>query len=448
MTNAINHVADAQVFQRPAKLLQKLIRFDTTNPPGRVAPLVGYVHGVLAEAGIDTRVLACDEARPNLVARLPGQGLAPPLLMYGHVDVVTTDKQDWAHPPFEGVVADGYVWGRGALDMKGGIVMMLCALLRARAEGLVPAGDVLLALVSDEETQGDFGARYLVESHAGLFRGVRYAVGEFGGFTLYLGGSRLYPIMVAEKQLCWMRAIVRGECGHGSMPVRGQAMAKLARVLARLDRHKLPVHVTPPARQMIEAFASVVPFPQDRLIRQLLNPRLTDRVLALMGATGALLDPLLHDTVSPTILHASDKINVIPGQVVVELDGRLLPGRTPDQMLPELQTLVGDDVELVIHRFQPGPHEADMGMFDLLGGILREQDPGSVPTPLLLAGVTDACHFSRLGIQTYGFTPMKLPPDFGFMRSVHGPDERIPVEALGFGADAMYRLIQRYGDAA
>ena len=433
------------LYERPVEILQHLIRYDTTNPPGNEAGCIAYVDALLTEAGFETKILARDEKRPNLITRLGGQGQAPTLMMYGHVDVVTTENQEWSHPPFEGKVVDGYVWGRGALDMKGEVAMMLAALLRARAEGLEPPGDVILAVVSDEEAGGDFGAAYLVDHHAELFEGVRYAIGEAGGFTFWVGGRRLYPVMVAEKQMCWMRATARGRGGHGSMPLRGEAMAKLARVLQVLDRRRLPVHVTPVARQMIEAMGSILPWGQSLILRWLLDPRFTDRILGLLGQQGEVLAPMLHNTVSPTILHASDKINVIPSAVTVELDGRLLPGFTPDDMLAELQPLLGDEVELVVERYEPGPPEPDMALFETLAEILREADPEGTPAPFLMSGVTDGRHFARLGIQTYGFTPMKMPQGFDFWKLAHGADERIPIDALEFGAEALYQLLQRFG---
>jgi acetylornithine deacetylase/succinyl-diaminopimelate desuccinylase-like protein len=435
------------LYQRPVELLQNLIRFDTTNPPGNEAACIAYVNELLTEAGFETTILARDEARPNLLTRLAGQGHAPPLLMYGHADVVTTENQAWTHPPFEGKVADGYVWGRGALDMKGGVAMMLAALLRAKGEGYTPPGDVVLVLVSDEEAGGDYGAGYLVEQHADLFEGIRYAIGEAGGFTFYVGGRKLYPIMVAEKQVCWMKGTLRGPGGHGSMPVRNGAMAKLARMLHQLNHRRLPVHVTPVARQMIERIAAILPFPQGLVLRQLLNPWLTDRVLDLLGSMGQTLAPLLHNTISPTGIRASQKINVIPSEVVVQLDGRLLPGYRPDDILAELRQLVGGEVELTVIRHDPGPAEPDMGLFDTLASILQEADPEGTPSPLLMTGVTDARFFSRLKIQTYGFTPMKMPPGFDFWKLAHAADERIPVEALDLGTEAIYKLLQRFGEA-
>lgn len=429
--------------QRPAALLQALLRFDTTNPPGNEGACIAFIAGLLREAGLPPTILAKDPARPNLLARLPGTGAAPPLLLYGHVDVVTTAGQAWRHPPFAGQVADGYVWGRGALDMKGGVAMLLAAVLRARAEGAPPPGDVLLALVSDEEAGGDCGAKFLVEEHADRFAGVRYALGEFGGFTLHLGGRRFYPVQVAEKQLCWLRATVRGPGGHGALPRRGGAMAGLARLLRRLDRRRLPVHVTPVVRQTLATMAAATAGPTRLLLRQLLNPRLTDRVLGLMGERGRAFDPLLHHTVNATIVRGGEQINVIPSAITVELDGRLLPGYGPADLLKELRRVVGRRVEIDVVRYDPGPAAPDLGLFATLAGVLRELDPAGIPVPLLLAGVTDGRFFARLGIQTYGFLPMRLPADFDFAASIHAADERIPVEAVDFGADAIYRALQR-----
>lgn len=432
------------MYQNPVELLQKLIQFDTTNPPGNEAACIAFIREVLTEAGIESTVLERTPNRPNLIARLPGQGKAAPILLYGHVDVVTTENQQWQHPPFEGKLIDGFVWGRGALDMKGGVAMMLAAFLRAKAEEAKLPGDVVLAIVSDEEAGGDEGARFLVEQHPELFKGIRYAIGEFGGFSLYIGKKRFYPIMIAEKQICWVKATVRGLGGHGSMPIHGGAMAKLSRFLGKLDENPLPIHITPPARLMFEAMASAMGGINGATIKQLTNPSLANGVLNLLGDRGRIFNPLVRNTVSPTILHGSNKVNVIPSEVSVELDGRLLPGFGPDDMVRELKQIIGSEVELEVLKFDPGPSEPDMRLFDMFAGILREAYPDGIPIPLLLSGVTDGRFFSRLGIQTYGFLPMTLPSDFNFTATIHAADERIPAAAVEFGANAIYKALQRF----
>ena len=229
------------------------------------------------------------------------------------------------------------------------------------------------------------------------------------------------------------------------MPIRGGATARLAQFLGTLDRKRLPVHVTPVVQQMFEVLSHELPFPTGTFIGQLVNPMFTDRILDLLGDRGRIFSPLLHHTVSPNIIRGGEKYNVIPSEITVDLDGRLLPGYTPDDMLRELQSLVGRDVELEVVEHDPGPPEPNMTLFSTLANILREADPSGIPTPLLLSGVTDGRHFARLGIQTYGFLPMQMPPDFNFLQTVHAADERIPVNTLGFGADALYSALQRFG---
>jgi acetylornithine deacetylase/succinyl-diaminopimelate desuccinylase-like protein len=433
-----------KIFERPAELLQNLIRFDTTNPPGNELDCVNYIDTLLTGAGCETTILAKDSNRPNLLSRLKGRGDAPTLLLYGHVDVVTTAKQNWKYPPFEGRIIDDALWGRGALDMKGGIAMMLAAFLRAKSTGLTPSGDVIFAALSDEEAGGDYGAMFLVEEHPDQFEGIRYALGEFGGFSLYVDGQTFYPIQVAEKQMCWLKAVITGPGGHGSRLMRGGTMANLGDFLSKLDMNSLPVHITPVARDMFEGIASSLQFPKNLLLRQVLNPTMTDSVLRLLGEAGVLYAPILRNTVNATIVTGGEKINVIPSEIEVELDGRSLPGYGPNEIIREIKDVVGEDIHIENVRHDPCPVEPDLGLFDTLGTILSEADPGSKSIPLLLPAVTDARFFSRLGIQTYGFTPMKLEEGFNFFETAHAANEHIPVDAVNFGTQAIYKVIERF----
>jgi acetylornithine deacetylase/succinyl-diaminopimelate desuccinylase-like protein len=434
----------AQAIQdRPAEILQRLIRFDTSNPPGNERECIAWIRGLLEDLGCEVQIVAREPDRPNLIARLTGRGEAAPLLLQGHVDVVAARGQ-WTHPPFGGELHDGYIWGRGALDMKGGVAMLLAAFMRAKASGATPPGDVILCILADEEAGSDLGASFLVSEHPELFEGVRHALGEFGGFTLQIAGRRFYPIMVAEKQVCWMRATLKGRAGHGSMPVRGGAMGKLGRLLARLDSKRLSVHITPVARTMVEAIAPELPSPMAAALRGLLVPQLTDRLLDLGGERLRTFEPLLHNTVSATIVGGGEKINVIPGEVAVELDCRLLPGFGPQDAIAELRALAGVEMDFEVIRHDPVSAVPDMALFDTLAGALRELDPSARPVPLLLPGVTDGRFFSRLGIQTYGFLPMQLPEEMGFMELIHAEDERLPVQSLEFGTQAISRVLERF----
>ena len=427
----------------PVELLRRLIRFDTSNPPGRERECVMFINELLRNAGVATTIVARDPERPNLIARIPGQGTAPALLLQGHVDVVPVTAQQWTHPPFDAVVADGFVWGRGALDMKGGVAMMLTAFLHAAAAPAPPMGDLVLAILSDEENGSDYGAAYVVREHAALLAGVRHAIGEFGGFTFQFGGKRFYPIQVAEKQACRVRARLRGPSGHASLVHRDGAMARLAAMLGALNGKRLPVHVSSAARMMLTAIGDALGFPAGMVFRGLVRPGLTDRLLNRLGQRGLLFDALLHNTANATMVRGGETINMIPAEVVVDIDARLVPGSSPEELLAELRALVGGDVEFEVTRFDPAPPEPDMTLFPILASVLREQDPQGIPIPYLLAAVTDGRFFSRLGIQTYGFTPMTLPADFNFSSTIHAADERVPVAALEFGAHAVREVVRR-----
>jgi len=246
-------------------------------------------------------------------------------------------------------VVDGCVWGRGSLDDKGGVAMSLSAFLRATAEGLVPPGDVVLAILCDEEAGGWLGARYLVDNHSEQFAGVRYAIGETGGFAFHLGGCRFYLIMVAEENVCVLKATVRGPTAHAAaVVVRGGAAARLGSMLTRLDQARLPVHVTSAARGMFERMSSNVPFPARLVLRQLLKPTLADKVLDLLGPSGQAMYALLHNTANVTEVHGGEQAWGTPAQITATIAACLLPGYGPEDVLAELRRVVGDEVEFEI----------------------------------------------------------------------------------------------------
>lgn len=429
----------------PVALLQELIRYDTTNPPGNEHDAVQHIERVLEGAGIETRIVALDATRPNLIARIPGRGEAPPLLMHAHIDVVSTTHQPWTHDPFGGEIIDGYVWGRGALDMKGGAVMMIDAMVNLAASGESPAGDIILAILADEEDGGRFGAKFLVEERPDLFTGVKYAIGEFGGFPLTVAGVRFYPIQIAERVGVKFTLTMRGQGGHGSMPVQGGAMARLGRTLSRIDKKRLPVHIVDANRPMLEIMIGHTAGAAQKALKALLNERTAGATLAALRSQLGVLEPVLRNTVSATIVAGGEKDNVIPSEVTLLLDGRMLPGIPAEQFAAELQHVVGKHVEVrYTVESLSGLAEPDLGLFDLLAAIVKERDSEAVPIPFLLPAVTDGRWFNQLGIQHYGFLPMRLPDDFAFQKTVHAADERIPVEALHHGCEAILDLLRRY----
>jgi acetylornithine deacetylase/succinyl-diaminopimelate desuccinylase-like protein len=429
------------VHDDPVGLLQDLIRFETVNPPGDEKACIDWIGELLDAYGLEYDTYAQDPDRPNLFSTVSG-GDGPPLLLYGHVDVVPVTGQDWTHDPFEAVIEDGHVWGRGALDMKSGVAMFLATFLRLAAEDEQPPGDVHLLVVSDEEGGGDDGLGYLVEEHPELFTDIDHAIGEFGGYDLELAGVETYPIQVNEKQVCWLEATFRGNSGHASFPHEGTAMGKMSSFVETVDSQRLPVHITPAAEQMFEALADAVPPEQAEQFEALLDPDQTDDVLDAMETETKMFDALLHNTANPTIVDGGDKENVVPEEVTVFLDCRLVPGQKPEDVMAELRAVTGQDPEFEVVRFDSGPPSADLDTFEELGAIL-EAETGGVPIPLLMAGATDGRHLAQVDVQSYGFIPMQLD-DLPFLELVHSGDERVPVDAVEWGTERVYEAVQSY----
>jgi acetylornithine deacetylase/succinyl-diaminopimelate desuccinylase-like protein len=427
------------------ELARALIRFDTSAPDGRERELIGWLAPQLEAAGLEVRVLARDPERLNIVARLRGRGEAPPLLLHGHIDVVPVSGQKWSVDPFAGEIRDGMLWGRGALDMKGGVAMLLTAVARAAA-GPPPAGDLILCVMSDEEQGSAFGASFLVDEHAELFAGVRHAIGEFGGFSFPMLGKRVYPIQVAEKQRAVVRLVAEGEAGHGALGGRNSAVTALAQSTRKIGKTGLPVHVTPVAAAMLDAMASAVGSPFGGVLRALGNERISGPALRVLGDQAAAIAPMLRNTATVTHLAAGDPaaINVVPARAEAHLDCRVLPGYGAEELLAELRPLLARGVRAEVELIEQVDPAVDWSLYPLLAGLLSEADPDGHPVPMLLAGVTDGRHFARLGIQHHGFLPMQLPPELGFQSLLHAADERVPVAALDFGAGILTRLLERY----
>lgn len=426
-------------------LLQGLIRIDTTNPPGNETPAAEALAAALKAEGLEPAFFWKDPLRANMIVRIPGRGLAPPLLMHGHLDVVPTVDQRWDHNPFSGEIIDGYLWGRGALDMKVALVMMADALVRSHNAATPPPGDVILLALADEEDGGGFGAQYMVEKHPHLFEGVRHAIGEFGGFPLAVGGKTFRPVQVAERIPVTFTATVEGPGGHGSLRVLDGAVGKLGRMLNALDRDRAPIRITEPTRLMIESLVANTSGISKLALRSLLHPRTAGPALGLLSKDLASFEAILRNTANPTIVLAGEKQNVHPAKAVVTLDGRMLPECTPEEMAAELQAIVGSEVRLEFETEQlDPPPDLDMTLFPLLAEILSELYPDSIPIPFLLPAVTDGRWFGQLGIQHYGFMPLDLPIEFDFTASIHAANERIPVDGMTKGAEAIFQLIQRY----
>jgi acetylornithine deacetylase/succinyl-diaminopimelate desuccinylase-like protein len=432
----------------PVELTRRLIRFDTTNPPGAEGDCVRWLAGVLAESGMDVRLLALDPARPNLIARLPGRGLAPPLLLHAHADVVPVHGQNWSVPPFSGVLADDVVWGRGAVDMKGGLAMMAATLLAMRATAERPAGDVILAVVADEEAGSRYGAGYLVGEHPELFAGVQYAIGEDGGASTILGDGRCHPIVVAEKRACWLRLTLRGPGGHGSRPaVPGSPVRQLTRLLQAIETGGLGAEPTPMARLMLAELRKVAAEPEKSVLAELVaDPADLAPLDRLPERESCYLRAVLQHSVNATVIHGGEVTNVLPEAITVDLDGRLLPGSFGTQdFVAAIAAIVGPGPEIeVLVEGEPLP-EPDLGPFyERMADILRAADQGGIPLPMMSTASTDARLFPKLGITCFGWLPMKFEDGVNYRDLLHAPDERVPADALRFGVRCFAELFRSY----
>lgn len=426
--------------------LQALLRIDTTNPPGNELAAADYLAGVLRAEGYEPIVLQPEPGRGNLVARYRGDGRAAPLLLYSHTDVVPAEPDKWTHPPFSGQIANGSVWGRGALDMKSMVIMELMTMLLLKRRGDSLHRDVIFAATADEEIDSDVGAAWLVAQHPELVR-AEYGLSEFGGYSLHLYGKRFYPIMTAEKGVCWMRIRARGRPGHGSVPRSDNAVLELARAIDRVAGRPLPLHVTPTAAEFVRRLAGSLDAARAAGLFALLNP-ITYPLAAARLAGDGLGDGLcatLHNTISPTQLAAGQTANVIPSQADAVLDGRVLPGFDQESFLREIQPRLGPRIEIEVQQYAP-PIEVSSRtpLFRNIETTLRRHDSEGIAVPYMLNGATDAKLFSQLGIQCYGFSPLRLQPDEPFDHLVHAHDERVGVDALAFGVKVLYETVRNF----
>jgi len=428
----------------PEILLQNLIKFNTVNPPGNEYRCIKYIDKILTENGIKTKILFKDPKRLNLYARIKGGSNSSPLLIYGHLDVVKAESDKWSIDPFKGIIKEGMVWGRGALDMKGGIAMYICAVLKAVNEKVKLPGDIILCFLSDEEEESKSGAEYITENYKDLFNNVKYAISEFGGFTIHIAGKKFYPVQIAEKQICRIEAVFTGDPGHGSLVSGNTAFKKAAQFINKNDYFKYPVHIHPAVKLMVNRIGSTLGFPLNLIFLLLLNPALTNLILKIMGPKGDIFKPMFKNILNPSVINGGDKINVIPSDITVKMDGRLIPGVTKDDFIYEIKKVCGSDFILKNIDYKGYEHNINQGLFSKIESALKESDPEGIPVPFLLPGSTDARFFSKLGIQTYGFIPIELPKDIPFFKTIHGIDERIPVASLKKGVSAVYNFIKNF----
>ncbi|PSK90945.1 acetylornithine deacetylase/succinyl-diaminopimelate desuccinylase-like protein [Murinocardiopsis flavida] len=421
-------------------LCRELIAIDTSNfgdhsgPGERVA--AEYVAEKLDEVGVESRIYERHPGRSNLVARIAGADPSrPPLLIHGHLDVVPAHAADWTRDPFGGEVADGCVWGRGAVDMKDMDAMMLAVVRERMRAGRVPPRDIVLAFLADEEAGGTWGGQFLVEEHPELVADCSDAISEVGGFSVTYGADkRMYLIETAEKGIAWMKLTARGTAGHGSMVNDDNAVTELAEAVARLGRHEFPIRLTKTVRVFLEEVCEAfgIEFEEDDV----------EATVARLGPIAKMIGATLRNSVNPTVLDGGYKANVIPGTATAQVDGRFLPG-LEDEYFAEIDRLLGPKVSREFIQCLPAVEtEFEGGLVSAMSAALRAEDPGALTVPYCLSGGTDAKSFQKLGIRNYGFSPLKLPPELDFAGMFHGVDERVPVEGLRFGARVLDRFIE------
>ncbi|MGN9908997.1 M20/M25/M40 family metallo-hydrolase [Phytohabitans sp. LJ34] len=423
------------------ELTSELIRLDTTNDAdtvaaGRERVAAEYVAAKLAEVGYTpTYVESGAPGKGNVVVRLegadPGRGA---LLVHGHLDVVPADAAEWAVHPFSGEVRDGFVWGRGALDMKGAVAMALACARRFKRDGVVPPRDLIFAFVADEEAGGFAGARWLVDNRPDLFEGATESIGEVGGFSFTVADrARAYLVQTAEKGAMWLRIKVTGTAGHGSMVHDDNPIATLAAAVARLQRHRFPVVLTDPVRDFLAGVAEITGVPFD--------PDDPDAAVARLGNLSRMIGAALRDTANVTVFEAGYKANVVPSVARATVDGRMLPGREA-AFEAELASVLGPAVEREWDSLPPVATTFDGHLVDAMAAAIATEDPGAHVLPYMLSAGTDAKSFSRMGIRHFGFMPLRLPAGLDFTALFHGVDERVPVDGLEFGVRVLDRFLR------
>lgn len=410
------------------EICRDLIRIDTSNHGDGSGPgerkAAEYVAGSLAEVGIACEIIESESGRASVVAQWGNQNSSRPgLLVHGHLDVVPAFADQWQVDPFAGEIVDGYLFGRGTVDMKDFDAIALSVVRARHRNGKIPNRPITLAFTADEEAGSLLGAHWLVEHRPELFEGVSEAVGEVGGFSVPVAGRRLYLIQTGEKGINWLRLRAHGTQGHGSMANADNAVNHLARALTALADHEWSEDIGPSMRHLLATARELTG-----------SDGSADDILAAFGPAARMLGAGIRNTTNATILEAGYKHNVVPAEAVAYVDGRFLPGQQ-ERFRDEVQRIAGPHVDVSPHIEQAAleyPFSGDL--IDAMTVALHAEDPDAVIAPYLMSGGTDAKAWDRLGITSYGFAPLRLPDDLDFTALFHGIDERVPVEALKFGA--------------
>jgi len=423
--------------------LAQYLRIDTTNPPGREMAAAQFLKSILERNGIDARVIESAPGRGNVYARLKGQGTRKALLLLNHLDVVPADPRFWMVSPFGGEVKDGYVWGRGALDMKGAGVLQLMTLLVLKRQALPLRGDVIFLGTADEEAGGALGAGYIVRQHLDLVKDVGVVLNEGGGIRIDAAGRITYAVAVSEKTPVRVTLTATGPAGHAAMPRADSATNRLVAALVRVVAHQTPITVLPEVQAFYAEMAEREASPWRERYRDLATALKDPAVAAEFSARDPAGNARVRNTVTLTMLEGSGKVNVIPSEARAQLDVRLLPGADQAAFLEDLRRAVADD-SIHIESSTPligGSSPVGHPLVDLVRALARERDPQAiVATPLLIAA-TDCRYFRPRGVPCYGFMPFRVPVRES--AGIHGTNERVSVENMESGVRMLYEVVRR-----
>lgn len=421
------------------QILQELIRIPSVNHgegKGDEEAVAKYVVSKLAEVGIESELIESGPKRFNVVARIPGRDTSRPgLVVHGHLDVVPVNAADWQVEPFSGELKDGYIWGRGAVDMKDADAMYLSIVRSWARTGYVPPRNILLVFFADEEAGSTFGSHWMVANRPEIFAGYSEAISEVGGFSVTItGGHRLYFIETAEKGIQWMEITTKGTAGHGSFINSDNAVTKLSRIVARIGSHIWPQRETATGAKFFGKIAE--------LTGEKYDPANAADLLKHIGGAARMMGATVQNTANPTLLNAGYKANVIPGSASAIVDGRFLPG-FEHELEETIKQLVGDEAEITV-QVRDKALEVDFSgpLVEAMNAAILSQDPEGIPVPYLMSGGTDNKALSNLGIVGYGFSPLRLPADLDFFALFHGVDERVPVDGVKFGVRALVHFFE------
>lgn len=429
--------------QEAVLLLSEYLRVDTTNPPGNETKAAQFFKAIFDREGIEARILESAPGRGNIYARLKGDGSKKAVILMNHMDVVPADRRQWSVDPFAGMVKDGFIWGRGALDMKGMGIVELMTMLALKRQGVLLKGDVIFLGVADEETGGAMGAGFMVREHFDLLKDAGTVLNEFGFIAVGDNGKvRYYGVETSQKTPLWLKLTAMGDPGHGSMPRSDSAVNRLIEALHRIISYQTPLKVEPVVQRFYADTADLDPSPERRQRLKDLKASLRDPAFAAEFTKTLWPNAQVRNTISITMLEGLTKVNVIPSQASAQLDVRLLPSEDPQRFLDELRKLIGDEsirIELMFSR-PPSASPTDSEFFEILKETANSRDPGIPVTTPLGVGFTDCHYFREKGIPCYGFMPFKLTSQEA---RLHGNDERLSVENLKFGTRVMYEIVQK-----